>query len=582
LAQKTVNVTVEDTDQGKLFEKDLPLSPRGTFNGSIDIPAKAKLGSYTITAKIGETTASGYFEVEEYKKPEYKVTVKPDKPYTAVGERARFTIEAKYFFGAPVANADVKYYVSRRRHYSYWWRDEETDADYGIEGEELADNEDDYYGGSDIVEEKEAKLDQQGKLVVEVEAKPPEKADAEYDYEYRLEAQVTDASRRAIEGTGNFIATRGLITANAFTTRWVYAVGQTALVQVRASNYEGKPVSTRVTLEFSERRWEKVMKKYSDGSGEYESWEPKDTLLTKADVTTDERGMASYEYKTTKAGVLHIRTVVYDKGKAIPSYGNSLYVTDNKNDWASDYLNRNYDAMTLIPDKKSYKVGETARVLALLPHDNVSLIVTTELFNVMTQRRIDVQGRSVMLDVPIESRYAPNVYLSVTYVKDNEFYTQDQRLVVPAREKMIDLSIIPNKKEYRPRDTASYTVLARTVDGQPVPNAEISFGVVDEAIYSIRGEQAGNIRADFYGRRYNRVSTDFSTTFSVTGYAGKKPAVLLAKENKKNYQLADFKNEAALAEPTIRKNFKDTAFWNPDAITGPDGKATIEVALPDN
>jgi uncharacterized protein YfaS (alpha-2-macroglobulin family) len=583
LQQKTVNVTIEDPDNGKIYEKDLPLSPRGTFKGEIDIPAKAKLGSYTITAHVGdEATASGYFEVDEYKKPEYKVTVKPDKSYVAVGEKARFTIEAKYFFGAPVANAEVKYYVTRSRHYSYWWRDDETSADYGIEPEESEDGED--YGGSygDIVEEKEAKLDAKGKLVVEIDAKAPEKEDAEYDYQYRLEAQVTDASRRAIDGAGYFVATRGQITADAYSTNWIYNVGQTALIQVRTSDYEGKPISTRVTLQFNDRRWEKVMKKTE--YGEYESWEPKDILLLSADVTTDTRGMATYEYKTDKAGSIYIRTVVYNKGKPVPSYGDYIYVSDGNDEWASSYLNRNYGGISMIPDKKFYSVGETAHILTLLPHDNVSLLVTTEMFNVMSSRRVDVKGRSVMIDVPIESRHAPNFYLNVSYVKNNEFFTDEQNIVVPAKEKLIDLSIVPNKKEYRPRETASYTVIARSLDGKPVPNAEISMGVVDEAIYSIAAEQVGNIKADFYGRRYNRVQTDFSTTFRVTGYAGKQPA-LIAKENKKNYQLADFKNDLAeqqFAEPTIRKNFRDTAFWNPEVITDVNGKATVDVILPDN
>ena len=44
-------------------------------------------------------------------------------------------------------------------------------------------------------------------------------------------------------------------------------------------------------------------------------------------------------------------------------------------------------------------------------------------------------------------------------------YTSDQRLVVPARDKMLNLEIISNKKEYKPRETASYTILARNADG---------------------------------------------------------------------------------------------------------------------
>jgi hypothetical protein len=113
---KTVNVTIEDPNNGKVFEKELPLSSRGSFSGDLDIADEAPLGNYNITAAIGEAKASGYFEVQEYKKPEFKVSVKGPKDFAAVGEKVKFTIGANYFFGAPVTNADVHYYVYRYGH----------------------------------------------------------------------------------------------------------------------------------------------------------------------------------------------------------------------------------------------------------------------------------------------------------------------------------------------------------------------------------------------------------------------------------------------------------------------------------
>src|SRR6185369_1402125 len=120
---KTVDVTIEDPDNGKVFEKELPLSDRGTFSGQLDVGDEAPLGNYSITASIGEARASGYFEVQEYKKPEFKVTVKGPQQFAAVGEKVRFTINANYFFGAPVTNADVHYYIYKQRYYHWWWND---------------------------------------------------------------------------------------------------------------------------------------------------------------------------------------------------------------------------------------------------------------------------------------------------------------------------------------------------------------------------------------------------------------------------------------------------------------------------
>ena len=56
---RTVRVAVEDSNSGRLLEKELPLTARGTFNGEVEIPGTAKLGYYRITATVGEAEASG-------------------------------------------------------------------------------------------------------------------------------------------------------------------------------------------------------------------------------------------------------------------------------------------------------------------------------------------------------------------------------------------------------------------------------------------------------------------------------------------------------------------------------------------
>ena len=75
VSDNTVNLTIEDPNGANILTKELPISPRGTFNGDVDIAEEAPLGSYRIAAEVENGSASGSFEVAEYKKPEYKVTV---------------------------------------------------------------------------------------------------------------------------------------------------------------------------------------------------------------------------------------------------------------------------------------------------------------------------------------------------------------------------------------------------------------------------------------------------------------------------------------------------------------------------
>ena len=572
LKSDTVTVTVKDANDARVSEQELHLSKRGTFNGELTLAEEAPLGVYSIEAETEEGSASGSFDVAEYKKPEYKVNVTTPKRFAPAGSKARFDIDARYFFGAPLAGAEVKYYVYRSRYYPYFGGEEvEEDPDQEAEYSQY----DSYY--SDLTLDGDGKLDAAGHLGVEFDVPAANENDV-WDFQYRLEAQVTDSSRRSINGSSNLIATRGNIIANATPNRYVYQNGDTAKISISTTDYEGRPVAAKLSLKFMSRDWVKVEKKENEYDPDYAI---REVELSSAEVTTDREGQAIYNFPITKTGNIAIKTVVHDNDKQFASIGGFIWAAGSDQEWLdSAYYRESFGSIKLVPDKKSYRPGETAHVLAIVPADRANLLVTTERSSVMSARQIKAAGKTTIIDVPIEANYAPNVFLSVTFVRDGDMYTSDQRLIVPARDKMLDLEIISNKEEYKPRETASYTILARDADGAPVPDAEVSLGVVDEAIYSVSPDFSGNIRQQFYGMLYNEIGTNLSISYSFTGFAGEKPIDLA--RTKPSYQLADFKNESDMVQPVIRKEFKDTAYWEPSAVTGKDGRATVKFRLPDN
>jgi uncharacterized protein YfaS (alpha-2-macroglobulin family) len=575
-AGRAALVRVTDNNGAAIYEQELPLSTRGTFSGELDLPEETPLGYYTVNASLDGSEASGSFEVAEYKKPEYKVRVTTPAAYARAGETARFTVSANYFFGSPVARASVKYYVYRSRHYGWWREGGEGEDEFGADptAEEGGD-----YGpgyGDEMVLEGDGRLDAQGRL--DVDFRVPQADPKDYwDYSYRLEAEVTDAARRSMNGSTSFTGVRSNVVAYAYADRYVYNQGEAARVHVTARDREGRPVQTRVKLTFFERRWKKVVKKTEDGH-EYPDYEVEEKELSSADVNTNAEGKGATDYTAPKPGSVRIRTTVDEGGKPVVMEAGYLWVADPSGRW-TDVSYMGEDEIQLVADKPSYRPGETARILAQLPKEDAHLLVTTELDSVLAVRQLHVAGRQATIDIPVEARFAPNVTVSVTYVRGSEMYTQQLDLRVPARDRLLNLEIIPNKKEFRPRETASYTVLARNADGSPAAGAEVSLGVVDEAVYQIAPESAGDIRREFYGPRYNSVQTSFSVNYYFSGYAGTK-TVELAQRKKPRRQFADIKDEAA--NPLVRKIFKDTAFWQPNLTTGADGKATVSFQLPDN
>ena len=111
-----------------MLKQDVPVSAHGTVTADLTLDADAALGYYSITVDGERWTelGNGSFYVEEYKKPEYQVTVKPAVQRVLQGNSIQATIEARYFFGEPVAGAKVKYVVHTSQH--YWW-DEDQDDD---------------------------------------------------------------------------------------------------------------------------------------------------------------------------------------------------------------------------------------------------------------------------------------------------------------------------------------------------------------------------------------------------------------------------------------------------------------------
>jgi alpha-2-macroglobulin len=566
----SVAVTVKDPNDAKVFDQELPLSQRGAFNGELTLPEAAPLGTYSIEVESEEGSSNGSFDVAEYKKPEYKVNVTTPKRFAPAGSKTKFDVDARYFFGAPLTGAEVKYYIYRSRYYPET-SDEEPEEDSDEEAEYSQYNS--YY--SDMVLEGDGKLDASGHLSIDFDI-PPSNQNDNWDFQYRLEAQVIDSSRRSINGSTDMVATRGNVIARATPAGYVYANGETAQVSVSTTDYQGRPVPAKLSLKFMSRTWVKVEKKQNEYDPDYEM---RESELSSADVTTDQSGHGSYDFPINTSNSIAIKTVVQEADKQFVSLGGFIWVANQQWSDAGAYR-ENSTSIKLVPDKKSYRPGETAKVLAILPKDDANLLVTTERNSVLSARLVHAVGRTQILDVPIEPHYAPNVFVNVTFVSQGDMYTSDQRLVVPARDKMLNLEIISNKKEYKPRETASYTILARDADGAPVPDAEVSLGVVDEAIYGISPDFTGSIREQFYGMQYNEVETHLSVSYSFTGFAGQKTADLASK--KPSYQLADFKNESDMVQPVLRKDFKDTAYWEPSAVTDKNGRAIVKVRLPDN
>src|SRR5262249_55951583 len=123
-AGKSFTVIVNDPKGEKALEKTFTADEFGGFDGEMPLPKDATLGQYSCYIKHpikANMMGGGTFRVEEYKKPEFEVTVDGPTDPVMLGEKTPATIKSKYYFGAPVVNAKVKYKVTRTSHSAHWY-----------------------------------------------------------------------------------------------------------------------------------------------------------------------------------------------------------------------------------------------------------------------------------------------------------------------------------------------------------------------------------------------------------------------------------------------------------------------------
>jgi alpha-2-macroglobulin len=551
-----VTVEITDANQKTIYQQKLALSPFGSFNGKLTLGPLASLGTYSINVHVGSRSVYGSFEVKEYQKPEFEVTVKTDKNRYLEGERIQATISGQYYFGAPVANGQVKYSVYRSPYYFPYWRILWGYTDY--EGDDEGEGPD--YGGyaGEEILQGTGQLDANGLLTINV---PTEIEEHHMDYTYHVEAHVTDASNHEITGGRSAIATYSTIVVMVDTDRYVYKPGDQANVTIRTVDYDSQPVSATVYLAFEQRK--------------YWDQEKAEKVLGSENVKTDPNGVAHISYKVPSVSALTIRASAVDSNGRQAQGQTGMWISGVTYGWESQQINQ----PEIYLDKHTYQPGDTAHVLIVTNQPDAHVLVTTEGQQVYTWAVHEVKGTSFTMDIPIEERFEPNFFVGVTFVKNEQLSDATKNVPVPATEKVLNVTVETDKEKYRPNDKVTYTI--KTVDskGKPV-SAEVSLGVVDEAIYAIQPDTVQPPEKVFYARIYNKVYTEFSTTYWFNGYSGNHKMELTRL--RPPTQLADFKNAGQPVQPKIRKYFPDTIYWMPSLVTDASGRGRATFNFPDS
>ncbi|HRU54926.1 MAG TPA: alpha-2-macroglobulin family protein, partial [Candidatus Sumerlaeia bacterium] len=496
----------------------------------------------------------------------------------------------------------------------------------------------------ELVQEGEKSIGADGSLSLEIDTADALRDHPDRDHKYIIQAEVVDASRRAISGEGAVKVTRQAFYAFLQSDRGYYRPNEEVVINLRCLTPDDKPVKAEGLLTIS-----------SVIFGGTDNARIEEKEIERRKIETDENGMASIRLRPEKSGQIKFKFETPDSwGGVVEGYA-LVWVCGKDFDGQKFRFNE----LEIITDKRTYQPGETAHLLINTKRANSYILFSDEVDNnhLLSWRLIHAPQNHIIVDIPIKETHRPNFFVEATVVSDALVCQQAAGICVPPEQSVLDVLVKPDKEEYLPGEKATIHVSAKTTDGKPA-RAQFALSVFDKSVTYIQSEFAAPIAKFFYGQtrqHFQEMTTNLTEQFQafsqmihpwqiltplppdwqglwrrqITDWRGSKDTDIIeanySTEDSSSYlrgarsvngdvwrvkldslamaapqmetMVSDAKetkdapmsvgsameqDEPEFAEAAVREAFADTAFWLPTLVTDDYGSATISFMMPEN
>jgi alpha-2-macroglobulin len=539
-ADQTIHYRINAPDNSLVKEADVKLNAFGSVFGSLDLTETMRLGEYRVTfrEKGGDHDIGGatLFRLEEYKLPEFKVEVKTpeengQKKTFRLGDKVEVSIQADYYFGGPVANGSVEVLVHQNPYWHTWhapraypWLYEDMEDNNSPYGARWRNR---YYGGEQIIKRETIRTDAIGKATLTFETP----ANGNQDFEYRIEARVTDSSRREITGNGTVRVTRQHYYVNAEPDHCLYQPQEKVTVNFKALDANDQPVKKEGTVKVTRDYWYEIwlapdghevkgddLKALQAKSRiwpppparpDQKDWRLKfrgyehDDVLTRT-VQTDTNGEAQLDFTPAREGYYRVSWTSDD------TYHETIYatftnhITADTTVWVctgrSTDLGYRHDGVEIIADKDTFRVGQIAPVMLVSRTPDRYVLFSVECEDIYSYQLVHLDGTVRLVNLPVDEKDVPNVFLDACLADDRRVFTDSKQIVVPPTKNLLTVDIKPDRAQHQPREEGSFEVTTKNDAGKPV-SAEVAFGLVDASVFYIQSDYAGDPRQFYFGTK---------------------------------------------------------------------------------
>ena len=486
-ANQAFTVQINNPKNEKVMEKTFIADNYGGFDGDFTVGSDATLGVYSIHLPDG---GGGSFRVEEYKKPEFEVKVDAPTEPIMLGEKVTATVSAKYYFGAPVISAKLKYKVLRTSYSANWYPIGPWDWFYEPGYWWFAPNYEWYPGWRDwgcrrpmpgwwwgrsyeqpeVVSENEAPIGKDGTIKIEIDTAVAKLVHGDSDHKYEISAEVTDESRRTIVGTGTVMVARKPFKVYTWVDRGYFNVGDTIEAHFSAQTLDNKPVKGAGELRLLQVS--------------YKHLTPVETEVQKWQLDTNDRGTADQKLKASKPGQYRLSYTVADaKGRKIE--GGYVFVIRGE---GFDGHQFRFNDIELTTDQKEYQPGDSVKLMINSERQDATVVAFIRASNgvVLDPKFIHLNGKSTLETIGVVKKDMPNFFVEALTIFDGKVADDVREIVVPPENRVINVEVLPSAQKFRPGEKAHVKIKLTDSAGQPVAGSAV-VSMYDKAVEYISG-----------------------------------------------------------------------------------------------
>ena len=485
-AGRDFTLEIYDPKGQRIVQQPVKTDEYGGIAGQYKLPADAPLGVYRLSIA---DQGGGVFRVEEYKKPEFEVTVEAPQEPVMLGEKIAATVKAKYYFGSPVTKAKVKYKVQRTGYTERWYPWGPWDWLYGSGYWWFAPDYAWYPGWAiwgcprpapfwwpsrqgppELVAQQEVEIGDDGTAKIEIDTALAKAIHPDEDHQYTITAEVVDQSRRTIVGTGKVLVARKPFQVTAWVDRGYYRAGDVIHAEFRAQTLDNRPVGGTGILEV-------FRVQYPDAK-------PVETTVYKAQLPLDAQGHAETKLTAAQPGQYRLSYTVTDaKGHAIQG-GYLLTVIGT----GSDSADLRFNQIELTTDQKQYQPGDKVKLLINTNRADSTVLLFLRPANgvYLPPKAIHIDGKTAVEEIDVTQKDMPNFFVEAVTVSDGRIYSDVREIVVPPEKRVLSVEIQPSSQSYRPGEKANVKLKLTDIHGKPFVGSTV-VAIYDKSVEYVSG-----------------------------------------------------------------------------------------------